>query len=104
MHDAMGSKAAMGMSMMALPDPKVMEYELTKGMHAPDTAQPGSELTLSLDATTTDHSAAHERREDAGGLRMARHHRRHGRPGDPAVVAERHGFPARSPTAAGISS
>ena len=53
MHDAMGAKAAMGMAMMALPDPKVMEYELTKGMHAPDAAQLGSELMLSLDTTTT---------------------------------------------------
>ena len=53
MHDAMSSKAAMGMAMMTLPDPKVMEYELTKGMHAPDAAQPGSDLMLSLDATTT---------------------------------------------------
>jgi hypothetical protein len=53
MHDAMASKAAMGMSMMALPDARVMEYELTKGMHGSDPAGPGSELTLSLDATTT---------------------------------------------------
>jgi hypothetical protein len=53
MRDAMGSKAAMGMSMMALPDPKVMEYALTKGMGGADAAGPGSELMLSLDATTT---------------------------------------------------
>ena len=53
MYDAMGSKAAVGMSMMVLPDPKVMEYELTKGMGGVDAAGPGSELMLSLDATTT---------------------------------------------------
>ena len=53
MHDAMGSKAAMGMSMMALPDPKVMEYELTKGMRGPDAGGAGSELMFSLDAATT---------------------------------------------------
>jgi hypothetical protein len=50
MKDAMRSQAAMGMSMMALPDPMVMEYALTKGMHSPDTA---AELTIPLDATTT---------------------------------------------------
>jgi hypothetical protein len=53
MRDAMGSKAAMGMSMMTLPDPKVMEYALTKGMGGTNAAGPGSELILSLDATTT---------------------------------------------------
>jgi hypothetical protein len=53
MHDAMDSKAAMGMSMMALPDPKVMEYELTKGMRGPDAGGPDSELMFSLDAATT---------------------------------------------------
>ncbi|KAB2940180.1 MAG: zinc-dependent metalloprotease [Hyphomicrobium sp.] len=52
MHDAMSSPAAMGISMMQLPDPKVMEYELTKGMRAPSAAQPAPELTIALDATT----------------------------------------------------
>lgn len=53
MHDAMGSPAAMGMAMMVLPDPKLMEYALTTGMHARSAAQPAPELMLSLDATTT---------------------------------------------------
>ncbi len=53
MHDAMDSKAAMGVSMMALPDPKVMEYELTKGTRGSEAAGSGSELRLSLDAATT---------------------------------------------------
>jgi hypothetical protein len=53
MQDAMGSKATMGMSMMALPDPKVMEYALTKGMRGPDAGGPDSELMFSLDAATS---------------------------------------------------
>ena len=53
MNDAMGSKAAMGMAMMVLPDSKVMEYELTKGMHAPAAARSEAELLIALDATTT---------------------------------------------------
>jgi hypothetical protein len=53
MKDAMSSPAAMGMSMMALPDPMVMEYALTTGMHTQHGAQPAAELTIPLDATTT---------------------------------------------------
>ena len=53
MHDAMKSPAAMGGTMMTLPDAKVMEYELTKGMRAPDAAQADAQLMLSLDPATT---------------------------------------------------
>ncbi len=77
MHDAMGAKAAMGMAMMALPDPKVMEYELTKGMHAPDAAQLGSELMLSLDTTTTIKVRRTRVEKTSRWIRMARHRRRH---------------------------
>jgi hypothetical protein len=52
MHEAMSSQAAMGMAMMALPDPKVMEYALTKGMNGAKEEQP-AELTLPLDAKTS---------------------------------------------------
>lgn len=48
MHDAM---AAMGVAVMDLPDAKVVEYALTKGMHAAEA--PDAELTLALDAATT---------------------------------------------------
>jgi Metallo-peptidase family M12 len=40
MHKSMESKAAMGMSMMELPDAATMEYALTKGMNAPDQGTP----------------------------------------------------------------
>ncbi len=40
MHKSMDSKAAMGMTMMHLPKPAVMEYMLTKGMNAPDQGTP----------------------------------------------------------------
>jgi hypothetical protein len=53
MKDAMSSQAAMGMSMMALPDPMVMEYALTKGMHSPENTQPAAELAIPLNAATT---------------------------------------------------
>ena len=53
MRDAMGSKAAMGMSMMALPDPKVMEYELTKGMGGSDARGPRLRARHSPSTPTT---------------------------------------------------
>ncbi len=40
MHKSMDSKAAMGMTMMHLPKPAVMEYMLTKGMNEPDQGAP----------------------------------------------------------------
>jgi hypothetical protein len=40
MHNAMGSKAAVGMSMMMLPDAATMEYALTKRMEAPAGSAP----------------------------------------------------------------
>ncbi len=42
MHKSMDSKAAMGMTMMDLPKPAVMEYMLTKGMNEPDQGTPPS--------------------------------------------------------------
>ena len=42
MHKSMELKAAMGMSMMELPDAATMEYALTKGMNAPDQGTPPS--------------------------------------------------------------
>ncbi len=42
MHKSMDSKAAMGMTMMHLPKPAVMEYMLTKGMNAPGQGAPAS--------------------------------------------------------------
>jgi hypothetical protein len=53
MHDAMTSPAAMGVAVMGLPDPKVMEYALTKGMHNAKPDAVDAELTLALDAATT---------------------------------------------------
>ncbi len=54
MHDAMASPAAMGLTVMGLPDAKVMEYALTRGMHddAKGDAE-GAELTIGLDSVTT---------------------------------------------------
>jgi hypothetical protein len=48
---AMHSKAAVGMSMMALPDASIEEYALTKGMHeaAPATDQPSILIPLTAD-------------------------------------------------------
>lgn len=51
MHDAMASPAAMGIAVMDLSDPKIVEYALTKGMHAAGT--PEAELAIALDAATT---------------------------------------------------
>jgi hypothetical protein len=51
MHDAMAAPAAMGVAVMDLPDPKLVEYALTKGVHTANA--PGAELTLALDAATT---------------------------------------------------
>ena len=48
MHDAMSSKAVAGMSMMALPDPSIEEYALTKGMHAQAQGAEPSTLVLPL--------------------------------------------------------
>ena len=53
MHDAMASPAAMGLAVMGLPDPKMMEYALTKGMHGPAPGAADATLMLTLDRTTT---------------------------------------------------
>lgn len=50
-HDAMASPAAMGIAVMDLSDPKIVEYALTKGVHA--AGEPEAELTIALDAATT---------------------------------------------------
>ena len=46
MREAMESKAAVGMSMMALPPPSVAEYALTKGMHDAGPNAPQPELVI----------------------------------------------------------
>ena len=48
MHDAMASKAATGMSMMALPEPGVEEYALTNGMHKGGAPERAPELVIAL--------------------------------------------------------
>ena len=56
MHKSMESKAAMGMTMMHLPKPAVMEYMLTKGMNAPDQGTPPSlVIPLNRNVTVTAH-------------------------------------------------
>ncbi|MFA5951131.1 MAG: M12 family metallo-peptidase [Hyphomicrobium sp.] len=48
MHDTMQQKAVMGMSMMALPDPRAMEYALTQGMNDPDAPAEAAILSFKL--------------------------------------------------------
>lgn len=56
MHKSMESKAAMGMTMMHLPKPAVMEYMLTKGMNEPEAGAPPSlVIPLTHDKTVTAH-------------------------------------------------
>jgi hypothetical protein len=52
MHQAMDSKAAMGVSLMALPPADVMEYAMMKGMKAAP-GEPPSTLVIPLNDTTT---------------------------------------------------
>ena len=53
MHQAMESKATMGVSMMALPPASTVEYALTKGMHGAPDGEPAPTLVLPLNKTTT---------------------------------------------------
>lgn len=53
MHDMMASKAATGMSMMALPDPSVLEYALTKDMQKTRAGEPGPVVVLPLNDKLT---------------------------------------------------
>jgi ABC-type tungstate transport system permease subunit len=48
MNDAMESKAAMGMSMMALPKPSMLEYALTKDMHGSAKGDPAPTIVIPL--------------------------------------------------------
>ena len=48
MHETMESKAAVGMSMMALPPPSIAEYALTKGMHDAGPNAPKPELVIPI--------------------------------------------------------
>jgi len=48
MHDTMQQKAVMGMSMMALPDPRTMEYALTQGMNDPGAPAEAANLSFKL--------------------------------------------------------
>src|SRR5262249_17371996 len=52
MHNAMGSKAAVGMSMMMLPDAATMEYAMTKRMDAPAGSAPQT-ILIPLNETLT---------------------------------------------------
>ncbi len=53
MHQAMDSKAAMGVSMMALPQSNVLEYALTKSMAKAKSNEPPPTLVIPLNATTS---------------------------------------------------
>ncbi|MEQ1576577.1 MAG: M12 family metallo-peptidase, partial [Hyphomicrobium sp.] len=53
MHATMESKSVMGMSMMALPDPRVLEYALTKGMSAAGNNAVSTPLVIPLNDTIT---------------------------------------------------
>lgn len=53
MHDAMAAPAAMHITVMDLPEPEMMEYALTAGMHATGPEKAPAELMLTLDAATT---------------------------------------------------
>jgi hypothetical protein len=53
MHETMESKAVMGMSMMALPQSSVLEYALTKDMHARDPSVPAPSLVIPLSDKVT---------------------------------------------------
>ncbi len=65
MHKSMDSKAAMGMTMMHLPKPAVMEYMLTKGMNAPDQGAPPSlVIPLNHNVTVTAHRTGITKTED----------------------------------------
>jgi len=65
MHQSMESKAAMGMSMMSLPSPAVMEYALTKGMHGPsEGAPPTLVIPLNDKETITAHRTGITKTED----------------------------------------
>jgi len=65
MHKSMDSKAAMGMTMMHLPKPAVMEYMLTQGMHAPDKGTPPSlVIPLNHKVTVTAHRTGVTKTDD----------------------------------------
>ena len=53
MHQAMESKATMGVAMMAVPPASTVEYALTKGMHGAPDGEPAPTLVLPLNKTTT---------------------------------------------------
>ncbi len=52
-NEAMSSKAAMGMSMMALPEPSTEEYALTRGMHDRGDKAPPSDIVIALSVNIT---------------------------------------------------
>lgn len=53
MHDAMSDKAAMGMAMMSLPEPQLLEYLLTAGGADANRDGPGPAIVLSLNDATS---------------------------------------------------
>lgn len=53
MHDAMAAKGAMGVSMMLLPAPSLLEYAFTKGMHSQATPEDEPKLVFRLNEHLT---------------------------------------------------
>jgi hypothetical protein len=67
MHDAMASKASMGMSMMALPDASALEYALSNGMHDTNgTTQPLLMIPLSDAKTVAARRSSISKTKDGG--------------------------------------
>lgn len=66
MHMAMDSKAAMGITVMSLPDPKVMEYALTASAKGASGASAADSIVLPLNAklTVTAHRRSVEKTAD----------------------------------------
>ena len=91
MHKAMEFKAAVGMSMIMLPDAATIEYALTKRMNEPAGSAPQT-ILIPLNEQAHGHRAAHRSQQDRRWLHLAWRHRRIGRTRHAAVVAER---PAR---------
>ena len=53
MKEAKERPSTMGVSMMGLPEPTVLEYALTRGMNAPNSDEPAPSITLKLSDTVT---------------------------------------------------
>ena len=89
MHETMESKAAVGMSMMALPPPSIAEYALTKGMHDAGPNAAAAETCHSGSRGQDDYRAPDKHCAGGGGLCLARRRRGDQRARHAAVVAFR---------------